>query len=470
MVNYNEILCPYCFKPFSHEEFAFRSDIYFANEMDIEASDCKIPIKERKKYLAGQSEKYRNFWQNYGGNTTEATVNTKEEKKSRFAPYDMPVIEKEDISCYIYDGDGFVVGAYDKYGYKLEINRKVCPHCHNPIPKQYGKFPCKRISIIGIKGSGKTVYISQLLKDIGRKYIPKIGLSAVGLSTHERNFTDNNMVEYNVPLPKGTLPETLCQPMFYDIGKPHDDGTREQYTIVLYDIAGENCENPDKMIKFSDFVRHSDGLILLLDPTQLGIGKSDERNIRDASEAVQTLHNVFVNENDRCRTPIAVCLSKSDMYWDILPDMVRDDVLPTGVSRTGNNNQQFNASDFNRLSQEIHKILRMQAGDLCNTLQANFWFYNYFGLSAIGCEVDESTNCPVSSPNPKRIEEPIFWLFKMFGFIGTNEAVKMPNPIFIKEEEEIRVKRFLTTRIEKVEREREINTEEDLVQYLNKKG
>ena len=468
MIDYEHIVCPYCFSSFSHEDFEFRSEFCFTDEGEMEfADESGIPLKERKKYLAGQSYKYKQFWSTYGGVTTEATVNRKEDKANSIAPYDLPVIHKQDIREYIYDGDGFVVGAYDKYNHQLGINHKVCPHCNNPIPNQYGKFPSKRISIIGIKGSGKTVYISQLLKDIGR-YTSKVGLSAVSLSAHERNFTENNKVRYNTPLPEGTLPETLCQPMFYDIGRSNDNGTRDLYTIVLYDIAGENCEDANKMLKFSKFVQNSDGLILLLDPSQLGIGEDANDDVKAASEAINTLHNVFVNSKDKCKIPIAVCLSKSDMYGDVLPDIARDDVQPTGIGRTGNNKQEFNASDFNRLSKKVYEILNVNASELCNTLYTSFWFYNYFCLCAIGCDVDASTKCPVSNPNPKRIEEPMYWLLKHFGFISVNENVKMPNPIFVDGFKEEKVRRFLFQHIERVPTEIKIDTEEELVKYLNR--
>ena len=101
MVNYDKIVCPYCFKEFSHEAFAFRSDVYFTDESDMEYSDINISLKERNKYLIGQSSEYKKFWATYGGNTTEFASDSSANGESAVPPYDLPVIIQEDIKEYI---------------------------------------------------------------------------------------------------------------------------------------------------------------------------------------------------------------------------------------------------------------------------------------------------------------------------------------------------------------------------------
>ena len=68
-----------------------------------------------------------------------------------------------------------MVAAMDDFG--KPTYRRVCPYCHNPLPMGFGKHRVKNISIIGITGAGKTVYISQLLKGM-TEYAAKSGLGA----------------------------------------------------------------------------------------------------------------------------------------------------------------------------------------------------------------------------------------------------------------------------------------------------
>ena len=110
----------------------------------------------------------------------------------------------------ITDADGFVVKCIDILGH--ESSSRVCPNCHNPLPLSYGKKPVKMISIIGVTGSGKTVYISQLLKHIDED-VNKAGLAAFYLSPNESDFVEHNKVAKNVPLPDATTPGMLSQPI-----------------------------------------------------------------------------------------------------------------------------------------------------------------------------------------------------------------------------------------------------------------
>lgn len=59
-------------------------------------------------------------------------------------------------------------------------------------------------------------------------------------------------------------------------------------------------------------------------------------------------------------------------------------------------------------------------------LYTNYTTYAFFGFTALGCEVRE--NIPVGPIIPKRIEEPLLWLFYELGFIGMEGAYPIPNP------------------------------------------
>lgn len=445
-----QIVCPYCFneaaggKPFSHKDVHFRAETYYANPGAIEQAlgTSKIDIemmsnaKERGKamaryeaaerFLLREDPVYNKFWKDYDG-TTEREGRMDGDVK----PWNLPVISVGNgVQRLTTDEDGFVVAAMDDFG-KLTY-RRVCPYCHNPLPREFGKYRVRNISIIGITGAGKTVYISQLLKGM-EVYAAKSGLAAFFLSQNEPDFVKENRVAKGVPLPMGTLPNRLSQPMFYDIGQGWGSKVKKD-TIVLYDIAGENCRKAEDMVRFSRFIEHSDGLILLIDPKQLNFISNADKDVDAPSLALNTLHTVLEKSaNKKCTVPIAVCVSKSDQCFDILPPMAQDHVQIAGRDETtGMPSREFDGRSYNQLGRELTKLIERNALPVCTILEGNYLNFNFFAVSATGCKcVNDVTgrSSPVMEPEPRRIEEPILWLFKQFGYIQSNEKVYRPFPI-----------------------------------------
>ncbi|MBQ3075482.1 MAG: hypothetical protein IJC26_05385, partial [Clostridia bacterium] len=343
-----QIICPYCFnmasggngEPFSHSQVEFRSETYFSSQSEIEQAlgfteidiDLASTGAERlakktqfdiyQRFLLGTDTKYQSFWDEFEGQTTEQN-----DRNGRGpTPWEMPIIKKEKGVKQVYaDVDGFITHAVDDFG-KI-THRRVCPHCHNPLPLGFGKNKVKRISIIGITSSGKTVYISQLLRGMA-DYAAKVGLNAYFTAEHVTNFIEVNKVKRGEPLPAATTPGRLSQPMFYDIVRS-ENNVPQTDTIVLYDIAGENCQKAEDMVRFARFVEHSDGLILLIDPKQLGFLSDEipEEDKKAPALALNTLHSVLeARMGTKSQIPIAVCVSKSDMCAGILPPIAQEQV------------------------------------------------------------------------------------------------------------------------------------------------
>ena len=447
----HEIICPYCFnkanggngKPISDDEVAFRAESSFRSIREIEnvigttEDDIEmLPQEERakeqakfekyKKFLIGTSQKYQSFWSDFNGSTEE-------DDSSRKAPWELPIIQMQNgIAELERDPDGFVDKAIDTLG--KETARRVCPFCNNPLPKGYGKYPVKYISIIGATHSGKTVYISQLLKNMV-DYGNKVGLAAYFTSSHEQDFIEHNKVEYDVPLPDATTKEKFSQPMFYDITRT-EGNKKYTDTIVLYDIAGENCRNASDLDKFAQYVMQSDGIILLIDPKQLGFISGEQADSKSLEEVFSTIHGTISGGSDApSATPIAVCISKSDQCADILPSEAMEQVRAVGQDRRGFSLREFNSTSHNALisgSNGLASLIQRTANSVCLNLATEFFNFNFFTVSAIGCDVKrgaDNRDRPAHIPDPKRIEEPILWLFRHFGYIGSNEKTLRPFPV-----------------------------------------
>lgn len=469
-----KITCPYCFSEFSHTKVHFRMETYFSEDelndasysesevMRMDASPRKTElldqIRRRKPFLRRDDEKYNAFWKNFGDNTTERATGI--DRKLAFPVHQLPIIDPSEYESqqvlklqrtptgkaattedyFIYDGDGMVVAIEDICNSQPQnTTRRVCPMCHNPLPLGYGKYPLKFISVIGVTGAGKTVYISQLLKNMNR-YASYVGMAAYFTSDHETSFIENNPVESGKPLPRPTMDGEFSQPMFYDLVQTLPNGSVRTDTIVIYDIAGENCQTAAAMQKYGEFVTKSHGIILLVDPSQLELVVEDglEERVRSAEPALvlNTIHSAFVSKNSRKKQqiPVAVCISKSDSFEEFLPQVAAQDVNPVVDAFSDENLPKFNATEYNQLEPEIMQLLRNNP--MVTNLKNGYENYNFFVFSATGCGVemrkeegsDKPKSYTVAPPVPKRIAEPLLWLFYKFGYIGSDVPIRLPFP------------------------------------------
>jgi len=437
------ITCPYCFESFSHEETLFRSATYYIDEKEMEKQlgfsendldfiDDTTERREKenklniaKQYLVKKDTVYQGFWDRFDGKTTESG-----NRLLKCQPWDLPIIGTgSGVKELITDEDEFVIEAKDEFG--NTSSSRVCPHCHNPIPGKFGKHSVRNISIIGTVGAGKTVYISQLLNKF-EEYVSKVGLSAYSTSPNEKEFVEKNKVKKGHPLPAATKQESFSQPMFYDIVYTEKTNKITE-TIVLYDIAGENCRSADAMKRFGIYVEKSDGIILLIDPKQVDFETGNENADTDApSIAINTLyHTLPGKDKEKCKIPLAVCISKSDRCLDILPTIASEEIQAT----SGSDTNKFDAKSYNKLimgQDGLAISFERNARELCQKLKTDYSNYNFFAVGAIGCSCGADTKgvfSPLSIPRPTRIEEPIFWMMKQFGIIKSNTPVKRPFPI-----------------------------------------
>lgn len=426
--------CPYCFEEMGHEEVLFRGVTTFRPEefdktgqgrqkSDIELiadnktrNDLLKEYERREFFSHRKDEVYHNWYRDHNFGTTSENPGEDE-----FAIYDRPIIKPNDhgTSGLIYDEDGFAIKLKDPWG--EPTMERVCKYCHNPIPMGYGKYPIKYISVIGISGAGKTVYLSKLIQYI-RQYTANLDLDATPSPSAE-NFVEKNLIQENYELPAATVVKHLEQPLSYNL--KYDDNKNE--TFVIYDIAGENCTNATELLKYGKFVTNSSGIILLIDPKkELGFGET---------VPVHSLDKVLVNINTLFGKgglndiPLAVCISKSDLMHNTLSNEFYDRVTTKG--------EMFNSEEYNKISKELSDWFQINAKVTKNTLKKNYSTYNFFAFTTLGCAtrtkliVDPDGNeyerdVPIQPPNPKRIEEPLYWLFKQFGYIKASGSIYTP--------------------------------------------
>ena len=467
-----KITCPYCFGTMMDDEVLFRSERVSQGECDIlpegfdDLDDFKAryrgsnkeaileQLREWEFFRETEDPEYRRFWQPFGGTTEDNPADRKlgilAQRRRILDPrneqHQRYLKKQPNGSYFIRDEDGNAAQIeLREGGSNARCSRRVCRHCRNPLPDDYGKNPVKFAAVIGITGAGKTVYLSQLLTEI-QDYALRVGLTAQATRASVRTFRERNAVVAKQALPGSTPTGRLQQPLFFDLTHRALGHSKITETFVLYDVAGEvfQDEEGDLVKRFAPFIEHADGLIVLIDPMQFKVisGLNPDGEALDApTQALTAVHHIISKDSSRlCSTPIAICLSKADqrevqsVLPEGLPPLLLDDVHKI-LGSDGYPRPLFNAGEYNPIAQKLNTFFQSNAAALAQLMRDNYSNYNYFAFTALGCDVAEGQlengepyRYPVGPVLPKRIEEPLLWLFYQLGYIGLPQGQELFSP------------------------------------------
>ena len=543
--------CPYCFADVADDKVHFRAPYESNGEFQWPDNNYYESAEDFRQRYAGEAQRkkeilqryeewtffaprddelYEEFWSGYSGFHTEDGVfntpvplrkrrvlnpsNAEHQKylKPRRKPVKEPDAQTNDEQSpdtpsaekyLVRDGDGMVAEIQLRSGQRCD--QRVCPFCHNPLPNDYGKYRTKFIVVVGGGGSGKTVYLSQLLKNMGENMV-KNGMIANVRSAGTVAFLRNHPVKLNQALPTSTPYYRFEQPLYYELVSNVSDAIQQIDTIVLYDVAGQVYMDRYAldMKHYAPFLLYADGVIVLLEPNQFSdLAQLSEEVQEEKEEEEESYWEMQTNDEEgelitpaallgsiykvvssessprrkvptavapdtpakhkklkkgdkkteapepvqnpatkvktfrKCDTPIAVCLSKSDMesvkegLGDELYTLINADM--DGIR--GNDGfylPQFNAKQYNPIQEGLAKYFHEHELTLDQSLHTSYTKYAYFAVSALGCAVEKRwdddeekpISCPVGSDiHPHRIEEPLLWLLYELGYTTANERI-----------------------------------------------
>ena len=472
------IKCPYCFGEFHDYEVHFRSEkIVTQNELDglypeeYDSYDdflAKYTKPDKKKiideytdaqFFASEiSEKYKKFWSDYNNDFTEQDPT---DKYFGVKSYERKVIIPDNEAHQIYlnkqSNGSYLIkdksGMVSKIQLKNDLqtcHRRVCPHCHNPLPEEYGRNEVKFISVIGVSNSGKTVFLSQLLRNMS-KIGAKVALTINVMNPFTSKFINDNRIDVNLPMPQGTPVKVFLQPLFYNVEYLDSNGKKKQTTFVLYDVAGEifETENVGLVPLFAKFIEHSNGLMVLIDPSQIehiGLGTRTDKEIENTEAVFNAIRSIMSSgTEEKCKIPLAVCVSKTDSegiknaFGLHLSGLLLNEVTGIRNSETNRPLRKFNAKEYNNIADGLNDFFLRFMETVHNLLYTGYETYAYFGFSALGCDTEERVGIdgrkqkfPIGPILPMRLEEPILWLFNKLGYIGTDVEIHDSERIIIK--------------------------------------
>lgn len=301
---------------------------------------------------------------------------------------------------------------------------KVCPECRMELPMDIGETKNYSIAMLGAKYSGKSNYIAvlinQLRNEIGRSF--DCALMARGDRTIQR-YRDEfyNPLYRQRTVVRGTDAGEV-EPLMYSLifkrrGGLFRKAVNDAVALTFFDTAGENLNDLSTMSTYNSYLRHSDGIILLVDPLQLPVVRAQlERRMElpeenaDASELLTRTIEVVRSGmghsgGDRpIDIPIAVAFTKIDAVKYLIDPSSCLQNNSTHIQKG-----QFDEQDFRDTSDEMQSLVDNWAGmELTNLVTQNFAHYGFFGLSALGSNPD--TNMRIPRFRPFRVADPFLWL------------------------------------------------------------
>jgi hypothetical protein len=320
--------------------------------------------------------------------------------------------------------------------------RRACPECHTALPIDFVDSKSPMIGLAGAKGSGKTVLMTVLVKQlrevVGLRFGADIRIATdnpdgrQGLSDYQEN---REVPLYN----KGALPEPTAR---------QGSGSRQRTTPVVLrwrqesarlmrgqtlrstvlsfvDTAGEDLNDLSTAFTLQ-YLSVCDALMITLDPFALpgararlnlpekAIQVGDDVPLDVVSRITELLRTEHkIKSKKRVKIPVAIVFTKIDAFY---PNLDRQNPIMAGPARIPGYQEADGQSVHEHMLALMHE---WNAGDIDTHMRLNYSDYRYFGVSALGAEPDyESGIVAPGGVQPHRVEDPVLWLLSKTGTVA----------------------------------------------------
>jgi len=231
----------------------------------------------------------------------------------------------------------------------------ACPHCRRKLPPGFLDAPHHIFSIVGAPSSGKSYYLSVLVKMLQTTLFQQFGVVFRDADPSENVILNQMKTQlFTASTPEeavlakteleGAMYETLPRlgrkvrlpkPFIFNLSNPRDHS--QDFSVVFYDNAGEHFE-PTRNSADSPGAQHiaaASGIFFLFDPLhnaefrrrliglddpQLEARRMDQQDVILAETEVRIKSLLGLDSRQRIATPLAVIVGKSDTWTPLLGD------------------------------------------------------------------------------------------------------------------------------------------------------
>ena len=297
------------------------------------------------------------------------------------------------------------------------------------------------IGLVGAKGSGKTVLMTVLVKQlrevVGHRFDADIRIATDnpdgmrGLSDYQANREDPLYSDRTLPAQTTTrsVESSRATPVVLRWRQETSrlvGGTALQSTMLSFvDTAGEDLNDLDTAFTLQ-YLSVCDALIVMLDPFALPgarcpaqpAGRRDPGRRRRAARRGDTHHRDAPDRAQRQEEEEDQPPGRDRLHQDrrVLPDA--GPAEPDHGYRRRPCRRTTNADGQSVHEHMLALLHEWNAADIDTHMRLNYSDYRYFGVSALGAEPDyESYNVAAGGVQPHRVEDPVLWLLSKAGTV-----------------------------------------------------
>ncbi|HET7018360.1 MAG TPA: hypothetical protein VFI65_30860 [Streptosporangiaceae bacterium] len=319
--------------------------------------------------------------------------------------------------------------------------RRACPQCHTALPTDFVDSKSPMIGLVGAKGSGKTVLMTVLVKQlrevVGRRFDADIRI-ATDNPDGLRGLTDYQESR-EIPLytggklPLGTEQQAArghATPVVLrwrqEAARRVGGQTLRSTVLSFVDTAGEDLNDQDTAFTLQ-YLSVCDALMITIDPFALP-GARDR--LRLPQQAIQVLDDVpldvvsritellriehGIKTKKRIKLPVAIIFTKIDAFYPMLDR--QNPIMASAAAGSG-----YSDGDGQAVHEHMLALLsEWNATDIDTHMRHNYSNYRYFGVSALGAEPDYASNAVAAGGvQPHRVEDPVLWLLSRAGMVAS---------------------------------------------------
>jgi hypothetical protein len=319
-----------------------------------------------------------------------------------------------------------------------EAKRRACPQCHTVLPLDFVGSTSPMIGLVGSKGSGKTVLmivlVKQLREIIARRYDADIRIATdnpdgqQGLSGYKENRETPLFGKRR--LPQGTSQLKARQYATPIVLRWRQEAagkfgtSRKSALLSFVDSAGEDL-NDTETAESLRYLTVCDSLIVALDTFALPGARARLRLPEEATQVkddipmdvVARITQILRTENKvkdskKIKIPVAIVFTKIDAFYPTLdqnnPIMATAPAVPL-----------YDNTDGEAVHEHMRALLgEWGADDIDRHMRHNYADFRYFAVSALGAEPNYAIGeAAPGGVQPHRVEDPVLWLLSKAGTV-----------------------------------------------------
>ena len=296
----------------------------------------------------------------------------------------------------------------------------ICPDCGFELEAEEIRRKFLSVSLIGCEGSGKSNYLAVLIDQLRSQMCKVYGCTLY--PTGGDRTMNHYRRQYHYPLYEqgvcvsSTEQEDLNPLTYAILFSEGEKNNGQNVGLAFYDSCGKNLESGPKMSTHNKSLYGSDGILLLIDPSQLPFIKEARKasnapvlNSDPQALLLRAVHLIrkglsIQDIEQKIDVPIAVCLTKLDTLYTHLDPAS----FIAGPSRSLRR-PMLNAADIANCSLEVMALMeKWGAGELVQHVKRQFSNYSFFSFSALGSQPGSQND--VNHVSPHRALDPLLWL------------------------------------------------------------